>query len=132
MKAFTHMSCKCIRLLETIFSSSKTMPAYLQYGKELFANCSCHTPLTGLLGPDPSPSPMGHPWDILDRRIHDRIHSQLPYFPNLNTSWLNDGNVFHEVVGYKPWLLLSMRKSLIEYIHKGGGHTRYDLQYINL
>ena len=95
----------CIRLLETIFSSSKTMPAYLQYGKELFANCLCHTPLTGLLGPDPSPSLMGHPWDILDRWIHDRIHTQLPHFPHLNTSWLNDGNVFHEGLGYKPWLL---------------------------
>ena len=130
MKAFTHMSCKCIKMLETIFTSSKTMPAYLQYGKELFANLSCHTPLADLLGPDQSP--ISHPWDILDRRIHASIHSQLPHFQNLNINWLNNGNVFHEGVGYNPWLLLSMRKSLIEYIHKGGGHPRYDLQYINL
>ena len=34
--------------------------------------------------------------------------------------------------GYNPRLLLSMRKSLIECIHKGGGHTKYDLQYTNL
>ena len=83
-----------IRLLETIFSSSKTMPAYLQYGKELFASWSCHTLLTGLLGPDPSL--IGHPWDILCRRIHDRIPSQLSCFQNLNTSWLINGHVFHE------------------------------------
>ena len=44
MKSFIHMSCKSIRLLETIFSFSKTIPAYLQYGKELFASWSCHTP----------------------------------------------------------------------------------------
>ena len=117
-KSFTHMSCKSFRLLKTIFSSSKTMPAYPKYGKELFASWSYHTPMTGLSGPDPSP--IGHPWDILGRRIHDRIPSRLPHFPNLNTSWLNNGNVFQEGVGYNPWLLLSMRKSLIECIHKGG------------
>ena len=130
MKSNTHMSCKFIRLLETIFSFSKTIPTYLQYGKDLFANWSCHTHLTGLRVPDPFLT--GHPWDILGRWIHDRIPSQLPYFPNSNTSWLNNGNVFHEWVGYNPRLLLSMRKSLIECIHKGGGHTRYVLQYINL
>ena len=130
MKSFTHMSCKFIRLLETIFSSSKTMPAYLQYGKELFASWSCHTPLNGLLGPDPSP--ICHPLDILGWRIHDSIPFQLPHFPNLNSNWLNIDNVFHEGWGYNPRLLLSMRKSLIECIHKGGCHTRYDLQYINL
>ena len=27
---------------------------------------------------------------------------------------------------------LSMRQRLIECIHNGGGHTRYELQYINL
>ena len=106
------------------------MPAYLQYGKELFASWSCHTPLTGLQGPDPSP--IGHPLDILGWQIHDRIPFQLQHFPNLNTNWLTIANVFHEGVGYNPRLLLSMRKSLIECIHNGGGHTRYDLQYINL
>ena len=38
-----------------IFSSCKTIPPYLQYDKELFASCSCHTPLTGLSDPGPSP-----------------------------------------------------------------------------
>ena len=130
MKSLTHMSYKFLRLLETFFSSSKTMPAYLQYAKELFASWSFHTPLTGFLGPDPSP--IGHPWDILGRRIHGHIPSQLPHFPNFNTSWLNNGKVFHEGWGINPKLLLSMRKSLIECIHKGGGHTRYVLQYTNL
>ena len=67
-------------------------------------------------------------------RVLDGIPSQLPHFPNLNTSWLNNGNVFHNVGGVQAnaGLLLSMRKQLIECIHKGGGHTRYDLQYINL
>ena len=31
------------------------MQAYLQYGKELFASWSYHTPLTGLQGPNPFP-----------------------------------------------------------------------------
>ena len=105
------------------------MPAYLQYGKEPFASWSCHTPLTGLLGPDPSL--VIHPWDIQGWRIHDRIPCQLPHFPNSNTIWLNIVNLFHEGVGYNPRLILSMRKSLIECIHNGGGHTRYDLQCIN-
>ena len=99
MKSFIHMSCKFIRLLETIFSSSKTMSAYLQYDKELFASWSCHTPLTGLLGPDPSPI---HPLDILSWQIHDGIPFQLPHFPNLNFNWLNIDNVFHEGVGVQP------------------------------
>ena len=34
-KSFTHMYCQSIGLLETIFSFSKTMPLYLQYGNEL-------------------------------------------------------------------------------------------------
>ena len=130
MKPFTHMSCKFIRLLETIFSSSKTMPAYLQYGKELFASWSCHTPLTGLPGPDPSP--ISHPFDILGWRIHDRIPFQLQLFPNLNSNWLRIDNVFQEGVGVQSQAPLNMFKSLIECIHKGGGHTRYDFQYINL
>ena len=116
LQAFTHMSCKFIRLLETKFSSSKILPAYLQYGKELFASRSCHTPLTGL--PGSGPSPIGYPWDIQGRRIHDCIPSQLPHFPNLNTSWLNNCNASHEGVGVQPQASLSMRKSLIEYIHK--------------
>ena len=36
------------------------------------------------------------------RRIHDHIPSQLPYFPNLNTTWLNNGNVFHDGVEVQP------------------------------
>ena len=132
MNSITHMSCKSIRLLETIFSFSKTLPAYLQFGKELFAIWSCHTPLTGLPGPDPSP--INHPLYILGRRVHDCIPSQLPHFLNSNTSWLNNGNAFHKGCGrgYNPRLLLSMGKRCIECIHKGEGHTRYDLKYIHL
>ena len=130
IRSFTHMSCKSIKLLETIFSFSKTIPAYQQYGKELFASWSCHTSLTGIPGQDPSL--IGHPWDILGQRVHVRIPFQLPRFPNLNTSWLTNGNVFHKGVWYNPRLLLSMNKRLIGYIHKGGGNTRYDIQYINL
>ena len=118
MKSFIDMTCKFNTLSKTIFSSSKAMPAYLQYGKESLANWSYHKPLTGLPGSDPSL--IGHPWDILGRRIHDRIPSQLPHFPNLNTSWLNNDNVFQEGIGYNPWLLLSMHTSLIECIHKVG------------
>ena len=33
---------------------------------------------------------------------------------------------------YNTRLLLSMRYSLIQCIRKGGGHIRYDLQYMNL
>ena len=88
------------------------------------------TPLIGLSGF--GPSLIGYPCDILGWLIHGHIPSQLPHFQNFNIGWLNNGNVFHEGVGYKPRLLLSMRKSLIECIHKGDGHTRYDLQYINL
>ena len=88
-------------------------------------------PLTGLQGP--YPSPIDHPWDNLGWWVHDRILSQLPRFPNSKTSWLNDGNAFHkEWVGYNPRLLLSIHKRLKECIRKGGGYTRYDLQYITL
>ena len=126
MKSFTNMSCKFIRLLETIFSSSKTMPAYLQYGKELFASWSCHTPLTGLPGPDPSK--IGHPLDILGWLIHDRITSQLTHFPNLTTSWLNNGNVFHE--GWvQPQAPFKHAQKPHRMYHKGGGHTNYDTIY---
>ena len=128
MKSFTHMSCKSIRLLETSVFFSKTVSAYLQYGKELFASCSCHTPLTGVSGPHPYP--IGH--HGIFYIAHDPIPSQLLHFPHLNTSWLTNGRVFNKEWGYNPRLLLSMRKRNIESIHKGGGHKRYDLQYINL
>ena len=88
------------------------------------------SPLTGLPGPDTSL--IGHPWDILGQRVHERIPSQLPHFPYLNTSWLKNGNAFHEGWGYNPRLLLSMSTSLIECFNKDGGHTRYNLQYIHL
>ena len=129
MKSFTNMSCKFFRLLETIFSSSKTMPAYLQYGKELFASSSCHIILTGLPGPDPSQ--IGHPWDILGRWIHGRFISRLPHFQNLTTNWLNNGNVFHEgwVQHQAPF---KHEEKTHRMHHKGGGHTKYDLQYTNL
>ena len=76
------------------------MPAYLQYGMDLFASWSCHTHLTGLPGPDPSP--IGHPLNIVGWRIHDRIPFQQPHFPNLNSNWLNIDNVFHKGVGIQP------------------------------
>ena len=128
--SFTYMSCKPIRLLETIFPSSKSMPAYLQYGNALFASWSCHTPLTGLQGPDLSPT--NHSCDTLGWWVHDRIPSQLPIIPNLNTNWLNNDNVFHKGVGFSQRLLLSMSKRLIESIHNDGVHRIYGLQYINL
>ena len=48
------------------------------------------------------PSLIGHFWNILVQRVHDRIPYQLPHFPTLNTSWLNNGNVFHKGVGVQP------------------------------
>ena len=39
----------------------------MQYGKELDASWSWHTPLTGI----PNPSPMDNLWDIRDRLVHD-------------------------------------------------------------
>ena len=54
-----------------------------------------------------------HPWDILGQRVHDRNPFQLLHFPHLNTSWLNNCNVFREGVGYNPRLLLSMHKRLV-------------------
>ena len=70
------------------------MSAYVQYDKELFESWSCHTLLTGLQGPDPSP--IDHPWDKLIWWVYDRIFSQPPRFPNSKTSWLNDGIAFHK------------------------------------
>ena len=75
---------------------------------------SCHTPLAGL--PDPDPYLIDHPWDIRDRRV-------LSHYPNLNTSWLYNGNTFHRVQMYTK-ALLSTHKRAIEYINKGGSHSR--------
>ena len=97
MKSFNNIFCKSIRLFETILFSSKTM----QYGEELFASWSYHTSLAGIPGPDPSS--ISHPWDILGRQVHVCIPSKLPQFPNLNTSWLNNENVFHKGVGYNSF-----------------------------
>ena len=127
MKDFTHMSCLSIRMFETIFSSSKTMQAYLIMAREMFASWPCHTQLTSL--PGPNPSLIDHPWDNLDWWVHDCIPSQPPHFPDWNTI----GNASHMGWGrYIPRLLLSMRKRLIECILKGCSHTRYELQYITL
>ena len=130
IKSFTHMSCQSFRLFQQFSlperrcQHTRNMARYsLQAGHVI-------PPLTGL--PGPHPSPMGHPWDILGWWVHVCIPSQLSHFQNLNTSWLNNDNVFHMVVGYKPRLLLSILKMLIECINKGGGHTRYNLRYINL
>ena len=66
--------------------------------------------------------------------------SKLPHYLNRNASWFYNGNKFHRVGGggtnlkCVTRLLLGMRKGLIEYINKGGDHTKYmyDLQYMNL
>ena len=97
----------------------------------LFASWSCHTPLTGVPGPDPSP--IGHPLDILGQRVHDHTPFQLPHFPKLNTTWLRTMAMYStRGWGRNPRLLLNMLKRLIDYINKVGGNTRYDIQYINL
>ena len=57
-------------------------------------------PLTCVPGPESSL--IGHHWDILGQRVHDHIPFQLQHFPNLNTSWLNNGNVFHKGMGLQP------------------------------
>ena len=89
------------------------MPTYLQYGKELFASWSSHTPLTGL--PEPNHYPIDHLWDTSIERL-------------LVEQWqrISQGGV-HTCIPR----LLRMRKRLIECINKVGGHTRYDLQYIH-
>ena len=131
-EVFTNMCCRSIRLLETIFSSSMTMPPYLQHGKELFASWSSHTPLSGL--PDPNQYPIDHLWDIWDQRVHDLYPFPASTLPEsehqLVEQWqcIPQGGVYTCI----PRLLLSMRKRLLKCINKVGGHTRYDLQYINL
>ena len=124
------MSCQSTRLLETNFSSSKRLPPYLQYDKELFASWLCHTLLTGLQ--NPHTFPIDHHWDIRNLRFHDLYSFPAATLPKRNASWLNSGNAFHRGWGYKyiHGLLLSVRKMLIECIDKDGGHTN-DLKYIN-
>ena len=120
MKSFTHMSCQSI---ETVFSSSKTRPAYLQ----LRQGTACKLLISYPLDWPSRPRSISDwpPFYILDRRVHDGIFSKLPHFPNLNTSWLEKDYVFH-----KGWVTTpSMRKRLIECIHKCCGNTRYDLPY---
>ena len=63
-------------------------------------------------------SKISHPWDILGWLIHGRIPSTLPDFPNSNTIWLNNGNVFHEGVGYNSRLLLSTCTFLLAWVYK--------------
>ena len=117
------MWMKSFRIYRTVgnhYSSSKSMRPYLQYGKELFASWSCHTILTGLW--DLDPSPIDHPWDILDQRVYDGIPSQLPQFPNLNRSWLSNDNAFHKGWGKPPGFFKAFAKAH-RMLYKGGGHT---------
>ena len=130
IKSFIRMSCQYIRLLATIFSASRTMPPYLQYGKELFASWSCQ-----------------HSW--LAIRIHIYLQSttsgnfvtggymtcipiQLPYYPTLNASWLNKSKAFHRGIQLYNQASSKHANRLTECINKSCGHTRYDLQYINV
>ena len=128
MKSFTHMSCKRIKTFGNNFLCQQDKDSIPAIWQGTVCRLVMSYPLTGLLGPNPSL--IGHPWEILGRRIHDGIPSQLSHFLYLNTSWLNNGNAFQEGVGCNPRLLLSMSKSIIECIQKGGVHTRYDFQYI--
>ena len=83
---FTHMSCQSIRLLETIFSSSKRMLPYLQYDKELFASWLCHTLLTDL--PNPHPFPIDPSWDIRNHDLYPFPAATLPKKePQLVEQW---------------------------------------------
>ena len=130
MKSFTHMSCKYIRLLETFSLSARQF----QHTCNVARNCLQTGHVIPLNRPSKSQSISDLPSLTYSRLadVHDHIPSQLPHFSNLKTYRLNMDSVFNEGVGYNPRLLLGMRKSLIKCIHKGGGHTRYDLQYLNL
>ena len=68
-----------------------------QHGCNMARNC-CQLvmsyPLTGLLGPDPSP--IDHPLDNLGWWVHYRIPPQPQPFLNWNTSWLNNAIAFHK------------------------------------
>ena len=123
MKFCTQMSCKFIRLLETFLSSSKIIPAYLQYDKELFASWPCHTPRSQSIS---DWLPLGF------SRLADTWLSPNPSvtFPLFEHKIIELCQCIPRGVRYNPRLILSKRKSLTECIHKGGGHTKYDLQNI--
>ena len=131
MKAFMHMSCQSIRMFETIFSSSKTMPAYLQFCKELFASWPRHTLW-------PASQVSIHIWSTTPWIIWTGGY-MIVSLPSRHISQIGTlasgtiGNAFYKGWGgYNPRLLFSMRQMLKEYIFKSGSHTRYELQYINL
>ena len=124
MKDFTHMSCQRIRTFETIFSSSKTMPAYLQYGKEHVCKLAMSNPLTSLPGLRSTTPGIIWPGGYIIVFL-----PKAAKFPDWNTI----DNAFHKGWGwYNQRLLLSMRKRLIECIHKGGGHARHELLHTTL
>ena len=51
-------------------------------------------------------------------------------FPKFEHKIIEQCQCIPRGVGYNLRIILSMRKSLTECIHKGGGQTKYDLQYI--
>ena len=129
----SHMSWQSVRMFDTILSPSKTMQVFLQYGKEHICKLVMPYHLTSL--PGPKPSLIYRSWDNQDWWVLYMIVS-LPsrHISRIGTlaSWTID-NAFHNGWGgYNPRLLLSMHKRLKEWIHKGSGHTRYELQYITL
>ena len=125
MKSFTHMFFQSIRLLDTIFSSSKTKP----HTYNMLRNClqAGHVIFPCLFFRIPThvqPITLV----IFETGGHMTcVSSQLPHIPNMIASWSNNVNAFHrEGV---PRLLLRMHIVLVEYVNEGLGHTSYDLQY---
>ena len=129
VNSFTHMSCQSVGLLETIFPSSKKIPPYLQYVKELFACWSCHTPLTGLL--DTDPSPIDTPLEYLTP-----VWTWLLSLPSCHITriWTPAGwRMAMHSTGGRGWGGVRMYtqaysknyKRIIECINKCDGHTRY-------
>ena len=85
-------------------------------------NCwSWHTPLTVLS----NPSPIDHLWDIRDGQVHDLNRFTASTLPESERQqveqrgWGRGANVYP-----------NMNKTSIERINKGGGNTRYDLQFV--
>ena len=111
MKSLARMSCRSIKLLETLISSIKTMPDPIPAIWQLTV-CK---PV--MFTPDPLIYPQSNTSVIFWASAYvTSIPSQLPHYPNLNAGWLNNGKALHREIH-----VLSMCNRLTE----GGGHTRY-------